>query len=138
MGKVSFYCKNCELDQDNFAWRHHSTIFNEDWYNSRCKKCHKKLYRLITYPEKDSYYKLSKRVIIMRDTFRKDLIQPGQEGFQLLYPQQWRKFQDELEKQELGKKVKESWYRHQYKKYSTDSSARHALRRAYELEESKL
>lgn len=89
---ISFFCKKCDVDLDEDA------SINENrygkWFEGRCPKCKSKIIRYITDRDKDPYYQLSKNVIINRERYRKDLIQPGEEGFQTYYKKQY----DDIEK----------------------------------------
>lgn len=101
---VSFYCKNCELDQDRDA--------NIGYYCgggkkfiARCQKCKRELFRLIDEKKNDPYYFQSKNVIMNRQKFLKETLQPNQEGFRMYYKKEYEKM--EKAKEEYEKKEKE-------------------------------
>lgn len=135
--KVSFYCKNCELDQDL-----EGDIVN--YYGggrkfvAECVRCGKKLFRLITEKQKDPYYYQSKNVIMLRQKYRKDLIQPGEEGFRMYY----KKFADQIDKAEemyYKRKQEEKARRDKLlKKYYKGSGYRDLTLKAIELADNKL
>jgi len=108
MSKISFYCPNCQLDQDLEG--HITTYYGGGRkFVARCQKCGKELFRLIDEKKNDPYYFLSKRVIMERQKFRKDLLQPSDYGFRTFYKQEFKKMEkakEELEKKDLETKRK--------------------------------
>lgn len=115
--KMAFYCKHCSLDQDNFPEENQNQLVPGGWYESKCEKCSRKLIRHKN-PASDPYYHESKRVIIMRDKFRRETLQYGEDGFKTFYPEQWRKFEQEREdferKRVESKKERDRFYRENF------------------------
>ena len=102
---VSFYCKECKLDQDNQSWKENNSY--GEWFASKCKKCGKKLIRYITEKNKDPYHYQSRNAIINRQKFAKDLLQPNDYGFKTYYKQEYEKIQkakEDFEKKEQTEK----------------------------------
>lgn len=117
MVEVDFWCKNCKLDQR--LWAYVKNSYGEERFIAECKKCGKELYRYITFKKDDPYYFTSKNAIINRQRFARDLIQPGQTGFQTYYKKEYDKIQKAEEefskKQEQKKKERDDFYRrHRY------------------------
>lgn len=111
MIKVSFYCKKCGLDQDNLAEVNNNSY--GEWFVSKCGKCGNKIIRYITEKEKDPYFHLSKRVIINRQKFVKDILQPGDYGFRIFYKKEYEKIQkakEDFEKKEQAEKKERDWF----------------------------
>lgn len=104
---ISFYCKPCGLDQErlpveNSYSQEMATELGLSqiprWYEARCEKCNAKVLRYITDKHLDPYFRLSKKLKIEREKNKKDLLQYGQDGFQTLYPESYKKFQEVEEK----------------------------------------
>lgn len=126
---VSFYCKKCGLDQDNFC--HEETrAFNKQVYVSKCEKCRKEIIRGKNDPH-DPYFKESKRVIIQARALKKDLIQYGEEGFQQLYRSAWLKFEQERERAEVAAIAKQQTRDKLYDKYKYDIEKKQILKKLY-------
>ncbi|HDY66826.1 hypothetical protein LCGC14_2818690 [marine sediment metagenome] len=115
--KVDFYCKNCELDQTLSAARCRNGSVK--WFRARCG-CGKKLIRRITDKSNDPYYYESRNVKMDREKHRRDLIQPGQEGFRTYYPEAQRKLEEAEEKLYKEEARKERERDTLYKKHKHD------------------
>ena len=114
MPEVDFYCKDCKLDQRLPAKI--ATFYGGGRkFVSRCRKCNKELWRLIDEKENDPFYYQSKNVIINRHKFKKELIQPGEAGFKMLYQKEWLKMEKDAEEAEqkhlLRKKERDKFYK---------------------------
>lgn len=98
MTTVSFFCKACGVDQDLNA----RLITNSyaQTFQANCQDCGKKLIRYITDKNKDPYFYESVKLKKQRHEMKRDLIQPGQEGFQMLYKKEYDKIQEAAEKHE--------------------------------------
>lgn len=112
--KVSFYCKDCKLDQDMEAEMGYYSGGGRKFV-AGCVRCGRQLFRLIDDKKNDPYYFLSKNVIINRRKFVKDLIQPGDVGFQTYYKKEYDKIKKAEEnyykKQESEKKSRDEFYK---------------------------
>ena len=94
---ISFFCKSCKLDQDLREEKKDNSYAS--WFEARCKKCDSRLFRYISEPSKDPYFRESRKLKAQRHAMRDDLVQPGEARFKTLYPEQWAKLE----------KAKESW-----------------------------
>jgi hypothetical protein len=133
MMTISFYCKKCGLDQDLLAIKSGNRY--GDWFEAKCRKCSSKLKRYITGKEHDPYYFESKRVKIDRLKFSRDLIQPGQSGFQTFYRNEWLKMEETNEKLEMAKIKKIKDRNDFYKRLSYDGSNRQVAKKIIEAKE---
>ena len=117
---VSFYCKRCCLDQDLDAAKK-STFRGDEYFFAYCRQCKKELHRYITERRTDPYYQESLKMRKERVMLSKDLIQPGQTGFQTYYRKQWldieRKKEEYEKKMEAYKKKREGFHQ-EMKDYS--------------------
>jgi len=147
MSGISFYCRDCELDQElwaskinndilvinsltDFYWKKNE-IFRE-YYIARCEECNRDLIRFKDRPQEDPYYHLSKRVKIQRQQLAKDLVQYGDTGFKTLYRKQWLDFEKQREEYETKQKQKELGRKELLDKNSTQ---RRALEKVFALED---
>lgn len=94
---ISFYCKACRKDFDAVPAKKKNRW--AEWFETKCR-CGRKTIRYITGKKNDPYYRESKRVIMERDAYHKDLIQYGQTGFQTFYKKQWDTFEAQRERYE--------------------------------------
>ena len=132
---ISFYCKNCKLDYDTDKTHIEKYFGGGKKFVSDCPKCDREQFRLITEPHNDPYYYLSKRVIINKNKFAKDLIQPGQTGFQTYYRKEWEKIQNAEKEHEDKKKKFYSEREEMYKKHRHNQDEREAVKAVFEAEE---
>ena len=131
--EVSFFCKKCSLDQNLLAFINFNGYGN--WFQAKCGKCNCKLIRYITEKEKDPYYRLSKNVIINRDKYKKDLIQPNDYGFKTYYKEQYDKMEkaeEEYQKKIIKEKIERDKF---YKKFKHNINEKQIVKKAIELEE---
>lgn len=82
--------------------RYKNKSLGETW-NAQCPVCKKWLVRLINDAMNDPYFRLSRKVRGDRKKYANDLLQPGDPGFDLLYPhhkkERERKEEEEAKKQ---------------------------------------
>lgn len=105
---IAFYCKECGLDQELEACI--STFYGGGKkFVAKCKKCKDELFRLIDEKENDPYFYLSKNVIINRNKFAKDILQPTDKAFKLYYRKEYEKIEKKREEYErrMARKKKE-------------------------------
>src|SRR3990167_8167293 len=111
MRMISFFGKNCKLDQDLIAERH-SNPWSE-WFMAHCRTCKSKLIRYIS-DNNDPYFRESLKLRRQRNEYKKDLIQYGQANFKTFYKEQWEKFEAQKEDWEKAqiqkKKEKDEFY----------------------------
>ena len=100
--RIYFWCAKCRKDHELIGFRKtKAKIVGEVW-TARCPSCKQELVRLINNPF-DPYYRLSHKLRIERRKMKKDLLQPGDPGFDLLYPEHKRKREEYYERLEREK-----------------------------------
>lgn len=110
--KVSFYCNKCGKDSDieeghgRGKCRFARLSTGEVYLRAACPACKAKVVRYVTERARDPYFLRSKKLRRQRQELRRDLIQPGQPGFQTLYPAQWRQIEEATAKVEAREKAK--------------------------------
>ena len=112
---ISFWCKKCKKDVDAPAYK--KTVLGSDYFQGKCV-FGSRVIRFITNPSEDPYYFQSKRVRIQRERYAKDLIQPGEDGFQTFYRKEWEKLEkakEEYEKKQLMKKQERDKFYNRFK-----------------------
>lgn len=89
---IDFYCDTCGVDFKRLAHRHievdwSNTTQNIAFYRSKCPRCSKGHWcmRFITDKLKDGYWVRSRNVALDRGRNFKDMVQPWETNFQLLY-----------------------------------------------------
>ena len=107
--KIGFWCKHCQRDYNLIGYKHRtdrafdvdrgvmvpvSVAYPEAWYSATCPEGHT-VYRLITDKHRDPYYRLSKAVQFERSILEDDLLQPSDPRFKYVYPDAWRKLNNE-------------------------------------------
>ena len=92
---VTFYCKECDAEADREPYP--GVYQGEKYWWTKCISCRRKLIRYVEHKERDPYL-FSPRLRRERQEFRKDLLQPGQSGFQTLYPKTHRVLQETEER----------------------------------------
>lgn len=112
--RMGFYCEQCRKDFDAVGYKHsNTTILNVDtgmseprfpsvphaWYTALCPKRHEAV-RHITDKQRDVYFNLSLVVRQDRARYERDLLQPSDPRFKLVYPEQWKKLQEQRDAQE--------------------------------------
>jgi hypothetical protein len=118
MTKTDFFCKTCG-DVTLISYRNGNRWAN--WYEGKCK-CGIILIRYITDKKFDPYYYYSPRMRYERDRMKKDLIQPGEEGFKTHYKKQWDKMEEDKESAELKEKKEKESRDEFYKKYKSPAT----------------
>jgi len=111
---MQFWCERCRKDFDATGYLHSTLwVLNVDtgmtelsheawpsaWYESECPKRHNAI-RYHTDKHRDPYYHFSEIVKRGRARMERDLIQPNDPRFKLVYPEQWKRLQAEREAQE--------------------------------------
>ncbi len=98
---VDYWCTQCEMDCTGPGRKIVQTSFAQPiaFYEGRCPKDHR-IRRQITDQTTDPYYTHSRVVKAMRQEFAKDLLQPGQPGFNTLYGDPNTQFYAQLEEAE--------------------------------------
>lgn len=110
-------------------------VMGDEYFRARCKKDHK-LVRYITNKSIDPYYRDSKKMRMQREQFRRDLIQPGEDGFQLIYKKEWEKLEKAREDYEKKQKENKLWRDSFYRKYAASGTGdKEKVKRVLELEE---
>lgn len=134
MTQLDFYCKNCDLDQMLPAWKQ-QTFDGEEYWVSRCGKCSGKVVRLIQNPLRDEYYKRSPKVKRERIKYARDLLQPGEAGFKLLYPETARKLEQAEEDYQKNLALEEKKKRELVRSVRHDINKRQVVESALKAEE---
>lgn len=103
MGLITsnFWCQKCRKDWTLVAMKKTKSSYIGEVLVARCPDCKMELVRFMNNPN-DPYYRLSKRLKVERKKYAKDLLQVGDPGFDLLYPQHKKKreaYYENLEKQ---------------------------------------
>lgn len=86
---TDFYCRKCQEDFKSVAIKQYEVDWSNEsqhiaFYKTKCFKGHWCV-RFITDKDRDPYWSKSKLVAIDRGRHSLDLLQPYQEGFNLLY-----------------------------------------------------
>lgn len=100
---VSFWCERCRKDFDATAIRQESFRHNEQYWCAFCKKCNNKCVRYITRQSDDPYYLKSEKLRRMRQQYSKDILQPGQTGYNTIYGDPFKEWYNKLEQEERRK-----------------------------------
>jgi len=97
-----FFCGKCRLDFEAVGHKGVNRAYSEPiaWYEAKCPKCRKRLVRRITDRSFDPYWHESRKVNEDRMRMAKDLLQPGDRGFDMAYPEHRRRIEAELERNE--------------------------------------
>lgn len=91
MRVTDFYCKNCKCDYQDYRT---TGVVETDWnipgadvayWNSKHRKCGRWNRRYITGKNNDPYWTRSPKMRRDRGNFYRDMIQPHESGFNLLY-----------------------------------------------------
>ena len=98
---VSFYCKDCRLDQDIFPRKEKNRFV--EWFSADCRKCGENLIRYITNKHLDPYYYNSLELRKQRNLLAKELIQPGDSRFKKYYRTEYDKLELTAQKLEERK-----------------------------------
>lgn len=135
--KVSFYCKNCELDYDTDRVGMSTAYGGIKKFISHCPECKREQFRLAENNQNDPYYYQSKNVIINRQKFGKDLLQPNDYGFRTFYKQEYDKIQKAKE-EFIMKEQKEKKERDIYLKEHSQNIVEKNLARKILLNEEEI
>lgn len=133
MVSTSFWCERCRSDLDLFA------VMKDNgrarWFYARCPHCGSGLMRYVDEKHKDPYYRKSVKIRKEREKHRKDMLQPGDAGFQTLYPESYAQLHKAEEmwynKAVARKKSQEEFY----KKYKHDVNQRELVKKAIAIED---
>ncbi|KKM20672.1 hypothetical protein LCGC14_1643150, partial [marine sediment metagenome] len=119
MTKVDFWCNRCELDQEIYSRPtqnlitimsdgeiigHREPEHTKMFFEGRCERCRKTLIRYITDTRQDPYFSLSRNVRRLSVAHKKDLIQYGESGFAMMYPETQKRF-EKMREEENSKRV---------------------------------
>ena len=129
---VSFWCDKCHEDFDTPS-RVKKTYYEDGYFISHCPKNHE-VVRYITGKEDDPYFFKSEKMKRQRYEFRKDIIQPGQDGFETLYKKEYDKIEkarEAYEKKMMQRKREAEAYYKKLKEQQVDSKI---INRAMEAE----
>ena len=130
---VSFFCRNCRLDQDLEARK--SSYRKDEYFWAKCRYCGGKLFRYITERQKDPYYHNSIKLKIQKDKLAVDLIQPGDNRFKLWYQDKWREMEEASQKYEENLKKEKQSRDNFYKEHRHNVTERNAAKAVIEAEE---
>jgi hypothetical protein len=101
--QTDFWCRTCELDFNRTGLKVVRTAFDSGllcaWYATRCEKCYTTCIRFITDKHLDPYYHDSEMLRVQRIAQSRDMLQPGDPGFQTYYGDPMKKYYDEIEQQ---------------------------------------
>ena len=125
MTKVDFFCRRCRLDQVLLASQRGNNL--AIWHEAQCQKCKQRLIRYVSERHADPYFQESIKFQEERDKYKKDLIQPGQEGFKMHYKKEWNKLEKEKERKVKTKKSGEQARDKLLKEFGHDPVYRKAL-----------
>lgn len=103
--KQDFWCRTCDIDvtlNTVTVWK--NDLLKNVWL-AHCPSCSNELLRyqgdLLS---KDPYFRLSRKVALLRFKHQKDTLQPNDPWFDIIYPQHKRE-----KEEKLLKKEKEAW-----------------------------
>lgn len=82
-------------------------VSDRQWYIATCPKCDRELVRDRTYPKRDPYFWKSDKIRREAIRYARDLLQPGDPGFDLAYPK-WKRERLAKENESEVKKWKEN------------------------------
>lgn len=102
IGKA-FWCRKCRLDFETAGRRRLTWLRGRPfvYYFARCPECRRKCVRQVTNGAADPYWRQSMRVRRARCRSAADILQPGEFGFNTLYPDTFRQhIEDAREEQE--------------------------------------
>lgn len=129
---VSFYCNNCDLDQNLHAIKQENRWVS--WYVAFCFECGKELIRKISDPGSDPYYGKSIKLKKEREVYKRDLIQPGESGFKIYYKKQSDDLEKEAETREK-KSLEDKKGKDKILKEYKNRSEKHIVKKIFDIEE---
>lgn len=94
---------------------HKDSVFGCAYFRAVCPKGHK-VVRYITEKDKDPYYRKSEKVQKELRKMKRDLIQPGEDGFKTYYSEQWKKIESASEEWERKQEEKRKQIENDYMK----------------------
>ncbi len=127
----SFWCEKCQKDFDSGAYKTGNRY--GEWFVAKCPKGHKNI-RYITERHLDPYFRKSEKLRKQRIFYRKDLLQPGQAGYDVAYPEMKKQFDKQTEADEKETKQTEKYYGTLYKEAGMDKTQRDAIKAAEKVE----
>ncbi len=127
----SFWCEKCQKDFDAPGYK--SSNRYGEWWVGRDPKGHKAI-RHITERLKDPYFWKSRKLREQRVEFRKDLLQPGQKGYDMAYPEMRMQFDQQTQVDEIKTAQTKDYYGRLYKEAGMDHSKREAIKAAEKVE----
>lgn len=102
---ITFWCQYCHLDWKLVAVRQfRNSILGTGWM-ARCPECDRNLFRLINDAANDPYYRRSKNTRADRRRYARDLLQPGDPMFDIIYPQMKREKEEKEAREEAKKQI---------------------------------
>ena len=133
--KHSFWCDECKRDfeAEGFAFGNTAGGTENRWYEGRCPKKHKAI-RYITEKHLDPYFRKSEMLREMRMRFSKDLLQPGDPGFDKYYPEAKKKLEEDEEVFKQRNLKSKQDYVKMKRKYGHDPDRRNILNKVFEKE----
>jgi hypothetical protein len=100
--KIYFWCKRCRKDWERIGVRRIKSSHVGEVWTARCPDCKWEMVRLINNPF-DPFYRVSVKIRRERKIYAKDLLQPGDPGFDILYPQHKKQREAYYKNLEKGK-----------------------------------
>ena|SRR3990167_682342 len=111
-GTISFWCEKCRADYDLEGVV--DSVLGDRYFRACCPTGHK-VVRYIENKQNDPYFLRSKKMQVERQRLSRDIIQPGQTGFETYYKKEYDKIEKAREgwerKQEQKKKEREAYYK---------------------------
>lgn len=101
--RTQFWCNDCKLDFEKQAYKVVINTYKIGKYETRCPQCNSICRRVIGYDW--DYFQDSQFIKEQRLKYAKDMLQPGDEGFDLLYGAKYRAMQKDQEKINWKKKL---------------------------------
>lgn len=132
MISVSFWCDQCNIDFDKNA--HRETHFGEEFFEAYCDRKHK-VVRYITNKQNDSYFRKSAKMKRAYIDHKKDLIQPGEEGFKKYYKKEWEKIEKANEEWEKRLVEQKKWRDDLYRKMSYNTEGKELAKKVIEADQ---
>lgn len=106
--RIDFWCDECASDFQGTGWKVTRNMASDKlpiaWYVGWCPVGHKAI-RQITEKYLDPYYNRSAVIRAQRQEFADAMLTPNDPRFRILYPDQWRKLEEEREIADLEAKA---------------------------------
>lgn len=129
--RLSFWCEKCEQDYDLEGMV--DSILGERYFRAVCPRFHK-VVRYIENKQADPYFARSRKLRMQRQKLSKDIIQPGQTGFETYYKKEYDKIERAKESWDIKQEEKKKKMEEYYKKMKEDMVSNKTINRAIELE----